>query len=202
MKWLCIPGWATDPDIFSEIPPSNHDFQKLDFNFFNDQDFPDCEELNADGIICYSLGSLIALQIMERKNIQKAIFIGGFTFFPGDDKKRKLKISLMIRGLKKNPEKTLADFYAEAGLPQKSFTKINVTNLIHGLELLRDCDMSHALRNTNSEIYTIHGDQDSIVPEEQNRMQFKNNKHFSLNGNHAIILSKSNEIKKIISEII
>ena len=134
--------------------------------------------------------------------IQKVILIGGFTYFPGEDKRRKLKISLMIRGLKKNPEKVLTDFYKEAELPEQSHDKINVNNLIRGLELLRDCDMSHALLNNDTKLYTIHGDQDSIVPEELNRMQFKDSKHFSLEGNHSIILTKAKEIKKIISEII
>ena len=202
MKCLCIPGWATSPDIFSDLLPDNLISEEVDFNFFNDLGFPENEEKEIDTILCYSLGSLYALTLMERVKIQKVILIGGFTYFPGEDKRRKLKISLMIRGLKKNPEKVLTDFYKEAELPEQSHDKINVNNLIRGLELLRDCDMSHALLNNDTKLYTIHGDQDSIVPEELNRMQFKDSKHFSLEGNHSIILTKAKEIKKIISEII
>ena len=202
MKYLCIPGWATNPDIFSDILPDKLISEAIDFNFFNDLDFPhEKEDKNIDTVICYSLGSLYALELIGKAKVQKVILIGGFTYFPGDDKKRKLKINLMIRGLKQKPEKVLAEFYKEAGLPQQKHDKINVNNLIRGLELLRDCDMSHALLNNETKLYTIHGDQDSIVPEELNRMQFKNSKHFSLEGDHSIILTKAEEIKKIISEI-
>ena len=202
MNWLCIPGWGTEPDIFNKIIPEGTQAETLDLNFFNEEDFPDTSQKKVDGVICYSLGSLIGLELMELTSIKKAIFIGGFSFFPGEDKKRKLKINLMIRGLKKDPAKVLDDFYSEAGLPNLAGKEINVNNLIHGLELLRDCDMSHALCNNKSEIYTIHGDQDSIVPEKLNRMQFKESKHFSIEGQHSIILTQSNEVKKIISEII
>lgn len=202
MKWLCIPGWATGPGIFSNLLPKNTALKAIDLNFFNNEPFPKCDDSDPEGIICYSLGSLIALKLIEKRKTKKVIFIGGFSFFPGNDKKRSLKINLMIRGLKKTPEKVLADFYEEAGLPLTTHTKININNLIHGLELLRDCDMSHALYNSDTEIFTIHGAQDSIVPEELNRMQFKESKHYSIEGNHSIILTKADEIKKIISEII
>ena len=117
---------------------------------------------------------------------------------------RKMKINLMLRGLKRDPAKVIGDFYTEAGLKQSIEKTLNVNNLIHGLELLRDCDMSHALCNTEAEIITIHGKDDVIVPEELNRMQFTNTEkeRYTLDGNHGIIQSKSPEIKKILSEIV
>ena len=206
MSWLAIPGWATRPDIFSEILPENLDFELANLNFDNDGSFPEIKNKHYDGIICYSLGSLIALKAALKNSPEKIIFISGFTFFPGFDaieaRKRKMKINLMIKGLKRDAAKTLTDFYSEAGLTTKPSTANNVINLIHGLELLRDCDMSHALKNNVSKIFTIHGKNDSIVPEEMNRMQFNNVNHISLAGDHGIIQSKNEEIKKILSEII
>ena len=205
MKWLCIPGWATGTDIFEDIIPDEASCDVVELNFFNNDDFPENITDGYQGIICYSLGSLLALGV---SNIKKIIFIGGFSFFPGvearEAKMRKMKINLMIRGLKKNPEKTLEDFYTEAGLEVNVRKNLNVNNLIHGLELLRDCDMSHALCNTDAEIFTIHGKDDVIVPEELNRMQFTTivKERFLIDGNHGIIQSQSPQIKKLLSEII
>lgn len=206
MSWLAIPGWATNPGIFSDILPENLDLELANLNFDNDGKFPEIKNIKYEGIICYSLGSILALGTLLKNAPEKIIFISGFTYFPGFDdleaRKRKMKINLMIKGLKKDAARTLTDFYSEAGLTVKSSTANNVINLIHGLELLRDCDMSHALKNTESKIFTIHGKNDSIVPEEMNRMQFNNENHISLTGDHGIIQSKSEEIKKILSEII
>lgn len=206
MSWLAIPGWATQPDIFSDILPENLDIEIINLNFDQEREFPEIKNKKHDGIICFSLGSLLALEAVQKNEAEKIVFISGFTHFPGFDKmtsrKRKMKINLMIKGLKRDSAKTLADFYSEAGLSIEPSTFNNVTNLIHGLELLRDCDMSHALKNTEAKIFTIHGKNDSIVPEELNRMQFNNETHFSLSGDHGIIQSKSEEIKKILSEII
>ena len=208
MKWLAIPGWATSPDIFDLILPENLNVECVDLNFYEQPEFPDIKINEFDGIICYSLGSLLALKNIEESNIKKIIFIGGFTSFPGSDAKqsklRKMKVKLMIRGLKKDPEKILRDFSEEAGLNFTEKATINVNNLIHGLELLRDCDMSHALYKTEAEIFTIHGKDDVIVPEELNDMQFKEkvSQKYILDGNHGIIQNSSEEIKKILSEII
>ena len=208
MKWLCIPGWATPPAIFNDLIPNKHQFHTLDLNFFNKDPFPEISLEGYEGLICYSLGSLLTLNSLEKSSLKKIVFIGGFTHFPGKDPKgsklRKMKINLMLRGLKRDPAKVIGDFYTEAGLKQSIEKTLNVNNLIHGLELLRDCDMSHALCNTEAEIITIHGKDDVIVPEELNRMQFTNTEkeRYTLDGNHGIIQSKSPEIKKILSEIV
>ena len=206
MNWLCIPGWATTPEIFNDIIPANIPFERFDFNFFNNKDFNTGQYIKTEGIICFSQGSLTALQIAQKSDIKRIIFIGGFTFFPGHDVKtgklRKMKINLMIRGLKKNREKTLNDFYIEADLPLKAPTTFNVTNLIHGLELLRDCDMSHALTEIDSEIETIHAREDKIIPESLHKIQFKNARHYRLKGNHGSFLSQPDELKQILTEIL
>ena len=208
MNWLCIPGWATSPDIFDSILPTELNIDRIDLNFFNKTEFPKLEIPSHDCIICYSLGSLLALRSMNINNVKKIIFIGGFSSFLGSDLKqaklRKIKISLMIRGLKKDPSKVLKDFYNEAGLNFNKKPTININNLIHGLELLRDCDMYQELCETEAEIFTIHGKGDVIVPEELNRMQFKDkvSQRYVLDGGHGIIESRSDEIQKILSEII
>lgn len=208
MSWLCIPGWATSPDIFDPILPADLNIDRVDLNFFSEGEFTKVTKSHYDCVICYSLGSLLALKLMNINDVKKIIFIGGFSSFLGSDikqaKLRKIKISLMIRGLKKAPSKVLKDFYTEAELNFNEKPTINVNNLIHGLELLRDCDMYQELCNTEAEIFTIHGKDDVIVPEELNRMQFeeKVSQRYILDGNHGIIESSSAEIQKILSEII
>lgn len=206
MDWLCIPGWATTPDMFTNVMPEKSSFKTVDFNFFNDLAYPGELQANVQGIVCFSLGSLAALQLTTKIKIKKIVFLGGFTYFPGMQEKsarrRQMKINLMIREMKKNPLKVLNDFYQEAGLPAKKMTKMNTINLIHGLELLRDCDMSHVLAVTNSEVVTIHAKEDKIIPLEIHNKQFMSGKHFLIEGNHGTFLSNPDKVKQILREVV
>ncbi|NQZ59824.1 MAG: hypothetical protein HRT88_20420 [Lentisphaeraceae bacterium] len=73
MKWICLPGWATEPQLLSDLLPESAEKIEIDFNFFHDEAFPAVNEIQQHipdedyGIICFSMGTLFALELCKIK---------------------------------------------------------------------------------------------------------------------------------------
>lgn len=210
MNWLSLSGWAMEKSSLSSLLPHDSKITEVDYHFFDDGSFPDDRELEEfipEGpynIICYSMGTLIALKLCLIKKPEKMVSICGFTHFPGFDreaKRRKLNILQMIKGLKNNPTKTLKDFSVQAGLQLPQLKLINQSSLIKGLELLKNDDMSLASQGENIKLLSIYANNDLIVPEaitDQIVTGNGNRQKACLAGGHGIVQTHVNNIQELI----
>ena len=205
MKWLCFSGWAVEPGLLKSIAPAD-DVIEVDYNFFKEGAFPEIEQVipkEPYSILCYSMGTLHALEAALLFPPQEIVSIAGFASFAGfgkDAKKRRLLILQMIKGLKKSSEKTVNDFRRKAGLNNFNTSMFNTDNLIKGLELLKDCDMSQAL-NSELKLTLISSDNDEIVPAHisSQLLSGPGEKRLSiLRGSHGAWQNNKEEIARII----
>ena len=80
MKWICLPGWATEPQLLSDLLPESAEKIEIDFNFFHDEAFPAVNEIQQHipdedyGIICFSMGTLFALELCKIKQPKPLLF--------------------------------------------------------------------------------------------------------------------------------
>ena len=202
MKWLCFPGWAVE---FGHLRAMAPEAEEINYHFYSEGSFPEIENFIPSvpySILCYSMGTLHALKAAQISRPEKIVSIAGFAHFPGkgdDAKRRKLLIMQMIRGLKSNPVKTVKDFSLKAGLEPPSCDEFNTNNLIKGLELLKDCDMSQALNN-NLNLTLISSDNDTIVPGHISKQLLSGEgcrEHITIQGSHGAWQSKMEKIREI-----
>ena len=212
MNWISLPGWATDKSILTPLLPPEHSIEEIDFNFFNESPFPSVEHIASQlpesyGIICYSLGTLVALKLSKIKLPEQIICIGGFSHFPGTgalSKRRKLQIRQMMKGIRIGAHKTVLDFCTQAQLKMPQYDYLNENNLLKGLELLKDCDMSQASESETLNIFSIYGNEDNIVPEVVSQQLMVGNgkrKMVKINGGHGIIHTHADTVKELIKGI-
>ena len=209
MKWIGLPGWATNKNILSSLIPDNQ-IELVDYNFYSEKDFPSINQVASlisgeeYGIICYSMGSLLALELSQIKKPKLIISMGGFCHFPGYDqnsKRRRLIIMQMLKGLKRDPAKTISDFNLKAGLTSLPQEYLNVNNLSKGLELLKDGDMSQALKS-ELDIISICAKEDEIVPDYISKQLLQGpgkRKAVFVSGNHGFVQNQEN-IQEIIKQ--
>ena len=204
MKWLCFPGWAQKSGKLSSTLKGTS--TEVDYNFYSTGKFPSIKDHIPDepySILCYSMGTLHALEASLLKKPERIVAIGGFAYFPGhggETRMRKLLIAKMIQGLKTRPEKTLKDFYLKAGLPEWSFQGYNTVNLSLGLELLKECDMSQALERELN-ITLIASENDEIVPSHISQKLLEGpgqRENMSIPGNHGAWIENISEIRRIL----
>ena len=135
-------------------------------------------------------GDLKALELSQNKLPHRIISICGFPSFCNDDKRRKMQINLMLRGLKKDPLKVLNDFRSTAQLTKTEVQKWNLENLEKGLLSLRDLDFSNVSETRKLDILLIEGIQDAIVPDNISQRLLTgpgNRQSISVEGSHGII---------------
>ena len=208
MKWLLIPGWSTDTEIFSHYLDLLNENTTYSWGFSTDSQASKDEEtlsfLNEDySVLCYSMGILKALELSIQNPPKKIISICGFPSFCNSDKRRTMQINLMIRGLKKNHQKVITDFRKTAGLSDVENKTWNVNNLAKGLVNLRDSDFSDSSETRKLDILLIEGIQDAIVPNNISQRLLTgpgNRQSISVEGGHGIIESQINEIRQILKD--
>jgi hypothetical protein len=210
MNWLSLSGWAMEKSSLTDLLPRDSQVTEVDYHFFSNGLFPDKQDLESlipEGpysMVCYSMGTLSALELCGFKLPERLICISGFAHFPGDGrdgKRRKLNILQMIKGIKNDSAKTLNDFTKQAGLKMPTPEFINEDNLIKGLELLKDGDMCLAAQNNNLKLLSIYGSEDRIVSKPINDQLMTDRgecQKVVLAGGHGIIQTHVNKIQDLI----
>ena len=208
MKWLLIPGWSTHPSIFSSYSKLFTDQVGYNWGFEESKnrtsDAEIAEILKDDySILCYSMGTLKALELSLTHKPKKIISIGGFASFCNNNKRRAMHINLMLRGLKKDHKKILDDFAKNAQLSEPKSCKWNLSNLESGLISLRDDDFSTISKSSNLDILLIEGIQDAIVPNDISQKLLNgpgSRNSVQIDGGHGMVETNVNEISRIISD--
>lgn len=212
MKLLLIPGWATSPDIFKPYLDLFGSTLLYDWGFTDNsiqsEDEKILDELRGEefGIISFSMGCLKALELSESLTPAKLTFIGGFSNFCGLENKtrRQAQIDMMIKGLQSNPQKVLKRFYLGSQIGKSRLNgELNTSNLISGLEKLKNDDFSSISNSLKLENHLIQGIQDAIVPDDiyQTIINEQTIVH-KIEGGHGMLDNNRESVRRLLSQIL
>jgi pimeloyl-[acyl-carrier protein] methyl ester esterase len=159
-SWLH--GWASSPQIWGALPAGLDSSPR--FANFVSADSADALDAAADAVISdviigWSLGGILAIGAAARhpKRVRRLVLIATTPRFTDAWPAR--VIQRMQRRLAREPEATIADFQARAGIPDTACEARSA-----GLDYLANCDLRSKLAALPCPILWIHGDADPIIP--------------------------------------
>jgi len=188
MKIIVLKGWASTDNFYRDIFPFEFE---IGFNNIL------CDEEIV--VIAWSMGTLEALENLNKYNIKKLILIAPTRDFTLSTSERVLK--LMVKNLKTNKSEVLENFIYNTFESKKfameylSKYKEEIFNLdkeflISGLEYLRTKKVEEIRTNINTLL--ILGSQDKIISNENSLeaiSNFKNIKIVKLNKGHNLLFN-------------
>lgn len=188
MKIIVLKGWASTDTFYKDIFP--FEFQIGFDNISYDEKII---------VIAWSMGTLEALENLNKYNIKKLILIAPTRDFTLSTSERVLK--LMVKNLKTNKSEVLENFIYNTFESKKfameylSKYKEEIFNLdkeflISGLEYLRTKNVEEIRTNINTLL--ILGSQDKIISNENSLeaiSNFKNIKIVKLNKGHNLLFN-------------
>ena len=175
---ILFPGWGVKREEYSGMDVD----EIIDYGFFCEDQGPDL--MDPDSclkdikptkpyiLIAHSMGSLFVLRNSQlRDNAEAIIIIGGFAKFAespdNPDGKAVLEVSIMQKQLRRNPKLLLKSFNRAMAYPEHLKIDIpemcNVSQLHHGLELLKICDIRKDIESIKVPVKILHGAKDAIV---------------------------------------
>lgn len=185
MKTLLFPGWASFENFYHK---------ELIEDFIYDDFFYDSNsEIN---LIAWSMGTLKALEYIKTNKVNKLILMAPTAnFIKTTDKEL---VNNMIEGIKTDRIKTLNSFYKLNFSKNSDYLDfineyeneingLNVTDLINGLEFLRDTNISNYSFENVKELYIITGKRDRVINEENSKEFITLGKHITYNLGHNFI---------------
>lgn len=168
MKIVLLKGWATPDDFYRDI---------FDFDFYIGFDSIDSREEIT--VISWSMGTIEALENINKYNIKKLILIAPTLKFCLTTKER--VIDIMSKNLDRNKEKVLLKFsmdnFYNKFLANKywecykeKILNITTEELKLGLEYLKKSNLK--IENINVETLIFTGCYDEIIPESNSKFIF------------------------------
>ena len=132
------------------------------------------------GVIGWSMGGIVALETVREYPglLQRLVIVGGTArFSAGDDELPGVSASVlraMSLGLRRMPNKVLADYYANVHAPQSvpvavtapqtpAVAGMDRSELLHGLDYLQRVDLRNGLEKQTVPTLVLHGREDRIV---------------------------------------
>ncbi len=194
-----VHGWGFDAGIWDQLRARLTDVPTftIDLGFRHAKNtVPELPVLPAGELIAvgHSLGFL---WLLKNKPFawNKLVSINGFSkFIAADDFPSGLDARMlkrMIEQCKKDPQTVVADFFKTCGHEEKIET-LNQDELVQGLLGLKDWDMRKTLRENQTPLLALAGDNDPIVPRPLTEASFANKKDTQLqwhDGGHLLPLS-------------
>lgn len=179
---ILFPGWGVPKEEYTGFNVDTI----VDYGFFSED--ANIDLLNPDAwlaemqtsepyiLIAHSMGSLFVLRNSQlRDNAQAIVIISGFAKFAqsedNPDGKPVIEAAMMQKQLRRNPQLLLKSFHRTMFSPEKrspiSGIKIpamcNISQLHHGLELLKICDIRKDIGGIKTPVMILHGEKDGIV---------------------------------------
>ncbi len=156
----------------------------------------------------WSLGSLIALGLLEHKLFSHAILLGPTLSFCATDRfpyaTPQAALISMRRQFKKNPQEVLKNFRATCGLTGEAFiSSASHEALLAGLLFLEHCAFEPKKRALHQAL-CIAGKNDLIIPYAASSAtaQALGAEYHEMNGSHVFFLHNHSSCKNIISNFI
>lgn len=173
---------------------------------------------NTDGPVCiigWSTGGMAALEAASicREKVGALVLLSSTARFCSeagyDSGTPQTAVRAMSRGMRRDPEAVLRDFFLRACLPEgipgeelerkiRSALDIGIDPLIHGLDYLMHFDLRHRLRAIAIPCLAIHGEEDQIIPPGASQFLGRNLPHsavFCLPGaGHTLIEQYNTDI--------
>ncbi len=218
---ILFPGWGVAKEEYAGLNPET----VIDYGFFKEEKSLDLMEpaswlleiqpTEPYILIGHSMGSLFVLRNSQlRDNAQAIIIIGGFAKFAESDNnpygKSALEVNIMQRQLRRNPRLLMKSFYRTMFYPAHQKVKIsetlNISQLHHGLELLKICDIRKDLENIKVPVMIMNGKKDAIVSaklaETLNDKIVGSSLMLFHEGGHALPITNADEIADMVEEMI
>ena len=133
------------------------------------------------GVIGWSMGGIVALETAREYPglFQRLVIISGTARFSAENDEfpgvSAAVLRAMARGLRRTPDNVLAAYYNQVHAPQgvptadaatqaQEITKLDCSELLHGLDYLQRMDVRNGLNKQTVPTLVVHGREDRIVP--------------------------------------
>ena len=194
---LYFHGWSYDADFFKDFAKHlSYSAQFFDRGYFRKPHTP----ILKDGhniAVTHSMGLFFLCEYYDLNNFDKIIILSGFSdFCAGRDD---VIVKTLHEGLVKHPEKTLRRFSLLCDDRKRKFDPhhLNYALLQSDLDLLIKHSVQDIILPHQDKIYTVHGDNDKVIPVEFCQISAHKNMIVT-NAGH--VYNKENN-NKIIEEI-
>ncbi len=181
MNFLFVHGWGFNPSFWEPLIARSQAMRGaqvtcIDLGFIiSDQARQSAYDASSDTVVIgHSLGVMWALE-QGCSDICAFISINGFDCFYRDV--NPASISLMRRGLKRNPYAQMCDFWKRCGAGSTPFfnaESLNAQALADGLEQLAQGDYSAQRKALTAPVLALASTQDAIVPQEMSTSIWQN----------------------------
>ena len=177
-------GWGAGQSFWKKLPSSFDDHPHIYWNagYFEPQDTPDLDPSIRWIGVGHSLG--FAKLVTSSVPWYKLISLGGFTRFSSEKVDGGISsavLTTMQKNLRKNPSKTLLDFYAASGFPKEIFSEVIDKDRLHeDLALLKEIDCHETFIEKSIPTLAIASESDPIVPWALTLSSFQSFSHVQL----------------------
>lgn len=209
-----ISGWGTDSDIWDDLKKllgESYKYMHFSWSEYLKGNSSDVSLPDSSVVIAWSLGALIAQQLMVKENkVSKLILLAPTARMVRDKGYKGVNARIlqsMIDKLDRDRDTVIHDFALNASLSDDTFVdkfikqsaKYTLSELRQGLEFLRDSDLRNEISEIAVNTLIVHGNQDMIIPVSQGiyvSENMKNSKSILLDAGHALLTAKVHDIAK------
>lgn len=229
MKLLLITGWGFTGEVWRPVEKVSNEkwkIKKLDFLGPNilavdSSKFPELlknkiTDFRPDAAVGWSMGAIALLEVLIKFELPDfvTVLLSGTSRFVQPDETdppgvSSVRLRAMRRGIKREPKKSILDFYELAAQPENMGPdygkpeKItdNKSQLLEGLKYLGEVDLTGGLDKLDRPVKLIHGKQDAVVPVSAGRYLAENLKRVELvelDGGHLAPVQKNEILEEVI----
>lgn len=213
---LLVHGWGFSASFWQKMQdnlPYDVTVYGFDLDFIEDEakQVVDLQAILAEQenivAVGHSLGFLYLLQHFPLK-FRHYIGINSFARFSrSEDFTSGIStrvLDRMAKGLEKDGQKVLKDFYQQCGCSVPVLSKVNLESLRKGLEILKSGDERQSIPVIKDRLTIIASIQDPVVSAEMTRDSFENNVtiHWIKDNQHVLPLTHSEQCAELIKDIL
>jgi len=196
-----LTGWAIPPSHyplplhFKVIDSTELIFATGGLNEINASNISAIQSIE-DTLVCFSLGSLIALHCFPLLRCKKLILVAPTLSFCSTTQNRlgtpSKILTSMIREIRSGNQSTLIHFYENCALKSIPAHEYSTDMLIGGLHFLQNCQIEPFIPSEIPEIVVFHGEQDRIIPFESGHKvaEMLNARFIAVPGGHIAPLTE------------